>query len=372
MTIMAGATISPALPEMNRFFQDVPNADLLVKLVLTMPSLFVAISAPFMGVLLDWWGRKPVLVFAVLLYGVAGSSGFVLESLYAILVSRALLGLAVAGIMSGFTTLIADYYSGSRLNQVMGAQGAFVSFGGVVFLIAGGLLADVGWNYPFLVYLVAFLVLPGVLFFIKEPQLEKKTRAEASPEAKQALRKRLTTVYCIAFVVMVIFYMVPVQLPFYLQVLSDISNTEVGVAIAAMTLFSALASMQYRRIRGELGFRSIFAMIFMLMGIGYIIISLAPGYFVVITGLVVFGLGLGLLVPNMNVWLTSFTPAELRGRAFGLLTTFFFLGQFFSPVLTEPVIRKLEIDYSYMAAGALLIFFALIFGGPRLFGKSSR
>ena len=73
MTVMAGATIAAALPEMNLVFQDVPNVDFLVKLVLTIPALLIAISAPFSGVLLDRWGRKPVLIAALILYGLAGS-----------------------------------------------------------------------------------------------------------------------------------------------------------------------------------------------------------------------------------------------------------------------------------------------------------
>ena len=39
MTIMAGATIAPFLPEMSRVFQATPNSEVLCKLVLTVPSL---------------------------------------------------------------------------------------------------------------------------------------------------------------------------------------------------------------------------------------------------------------------------------------------------------------------------------------------
>ena len=85
MTVMAGATIAPALPEMYLVFLDVPNAAFLVKLVPTMPALLIAIGAPFSGILLDRWGRKPVLIAALILYGLAGTSGFLLGSLFGIL-----------------------------------------------------------------------------------------------------------------------------------------------------------------------------------------------------------------------------------------------------------------------------------------------
>ncbi|MCP4361028.1 MAG: MFS transporter [Chloroflexi bacterium] len=143
-TVLAAIIIAPALPEMADVFKDVPNADFLVRLTLTIPALFVAIGALFAGLLLDRWGRKQVLIVAITLYGLVGTAGFFLDSLMAILVSRALLGLAVAGIMSGFTTLIFDYFRGSKLNQFMGYQGAFIGLGGMVFLLLAGFLADIG------------------------------------------------------------------------------------------------------------------------------------------------------------------------------------------------------------------------------------
>lgn len=35
----------------------------------------------------------------------------------------------------------------------MGYQASFIGFGGVIFLLAGGYLADIGWQYPFLICL---------------------------------------------------------------------------------------------------------------------------------------------------------------------------------------------------------------------------
>jgi MFS family permease len=75
LTVMAGATIAPSLPGMQEHFADVPNAEYWVKLILTIPALFIVIGAPIAGIMVDRIGRKPLLAAAVLLYGVAGSSG---------------------------------------------------------------------------------------------------------------------------------------------------------------------------------------------------------------------------------------------------------------------------------------------------------
>ena len=45
LTVMSGATISPSLPAMQAHFSGVPNADFWVRLVLTVPALFIVWTA---------------------------------------------------------------------------------------------------------------------------------------------------------------------------------------------------------------------------------------------------------------------------------------------------------------------------------------
>jgi MFS family permease len=361
LIVLAGATIAPALPDMAAYFQDVPNVDFLVRLVLTLPALIIAIGALFSGVLLDRWGRKPVLIVAMILYGMAGFSGYILDSLFGILVGRAFLGLAVAGVMSGFTTLIGDYFEGDELNRFMGIQASVVAFGAVVFVLAGGFLADVGWRYPFLIYLLAFAVLPGVLFAIDEPVIQR--RPQNQDNLNQNIDFPLRTVlfiYAITLVGMVVLFIVPVQLPFYLTKLTGASNSLVGVTLALQTLVAAVVSLQYQRIKKRLSFITITGLFFLTLGVGYIIVALAQGYAAIITGLLISGLGLGLYIPNSNVWLVSVVPAALRGRAVGGLTTALFLGQFLSPILTLPIAQRIGLPGVFAAAGIVMLLFAAI------------
>jgi MFS family permease len=169
LTVMAGATIAPSLPQMQKHFADVDNVELWVRLVLTIPALFIALSSSLAGIAVDRLGRKPLLIFSAAVYGLAGGSGFVSNSLPTIIIGRALLGFAVAGIMVSATTLIADYYQGASRANFMGLQAAFMGFGGVVFLSARGFLADLNWRLPFLIYLFSWLLLPLMVRSLYEP-----------------------------------------------------------------------------------------------------------------------------------------------------------------------------------------------------------
>lgn len=361
-TVLAATIISPALPDMARAFQDTANADFLVRLTLTMPALLVALAAPFAGILLDRWGRKPVLAAALLLYAVAGTAGFFLDSLMAILLSRALLGLAVAGIMSGFITLILDYFEGDDLSRFMGYQGAFIGLGGMVFLLAAGFLADVGWRLPFLVHLFALVVLPGVLFALDEPHRERPqpTREQASERPRLPLG-RLLPIYLAAFFAMAIFFVFVVQIPFHLSAQGGVSNTQVGLALSLQTLASIFIALQFQRMKARLSFQSIFVFIFLMFGLNHFIVAMTGSYWLVVAGLLIGGLGVGLMAPNTGVWIGSVTPAALRGLAVGGLTSALFLGQFFSPILTQPLIGRFGLSGTFAVAGVAALLLTVVF-----------
>ena len=148
---MSVITISPALPQMAIAFSTVKNAAFIVKLVLTIPALMIAIVSPITGRLIDRHGRLKILRMALVLYAIAGVGGFFLNNLYCILVSRAVLGISVGMSMTIVITLIADYFEGAERQKFVGLQIAFMSIGGILFLVLGGILADIGWRYPFLI-----------------------------------------------------------------------------------------------------------------------------------------------------------------------------------------------------------------------------
>ena len=361
MTVLAGATIAPALPEMSRAFQDIPNADFLVRLLLTVPALFTAIGAPFSGLLLDRWGRKPVLVVAVILYGVAGASGYLLGSLYGILASRAILGLAVAGTASGFTTLIADYFSGRQLSKFLGYQASFMAIGGSVFLLAGGLLADIDWRLPFLLYLYAFGILVAIIITIDEPRKKKESLEPRSLDDKASVPYRsVSPIYMLAFAGTLLFFIVPVFLPFLLTDLG-ISNSQIGLALAISVLVGGVVALLYARVHRRLSFQVINGLVFLAIGLGSVIIGLSTEYAAILIGLVISGIGVGLTLPNINLWLLSVIPSGARGRAVGGLTTAIFLGQFLSPIAIQPIASQTGFSSAFTVTGVITLVLGLIF-----------
>lgn len=170
LTTMANATISPALPGLERLFGEDPNAGMLVRLLVPAPSISVAIFAPFAGLVADRYGRRRMLLAGVILFVIAGCAGLFLPDLPTIFASRLVLGLAVALIMTAQTTLIGDYFTGDDRSALSGLQISAQNYGGLVFIALAGCFAAISPRLPFVIYGVAALFLPLIWTVIVEPQ----------------------------------------------------------------------------------------------------------------------------------------------------------------------------------------------------------
>ncbi|HEV7330509.1 MAG TPA: MFS transporter [Flavisolibacter sp.] len=358
LTIMSIITISPAIPQMARVFSHVKDAAFLVKLVLTLPALMIAVVSPIAGRLIDRHGRLPILRFALVLYAIAGAAGFLLNNLYFILLSRAVLGIAVGMSMTIVITLIADYFEGPERQKFVGLQIAFMSLGGILFTCLGGVLSDISWRFPFLLYLSSLLILPLVVLFLPEPPAPgKNVQANRTVQAPPVI----WMLFINTMVMWLLFFLIPVQVPFYLKAIGVEKNSFIGAAIAMSTAFSAVSSFFYARIRNRLSFLSVFSIGYLLMAAGFVCMALAKTYLLVVIAMMLAGLGIGMMIPNTNMWVMKIAPPEIRGKEIGKLTTFWFLGQFLSPIMIYPVLNSLSLSSTFMVASGFLLLVSLLF-----------
>lgn len=364
MTVMAGAIVAPSLPNISKVFADTPHIDLLSKLVITLPALFIAIFSPPAGKIADRLGRMPLLLGSLLLYALGGTSAYFVNNIYLILLSRAVLGIAIAGTMTSVVTLAGDYFEGGERKSFLGLQGAFMAMGGVVFVMLGGVLAEVSWRTPFLIYLLSLPVAVVANRVLKEPQVKQEDAQSTDEKGFSALPRIAWLIYGNIFLGMILFYMVPVQIPFLLKDLGVEQNYLSGVAIGIGTFFSAVTSISYRKLSQKLSYPAFFAIAYLLIGSGYGLVSLASGLVLVIVGLLVSGLGIGLLIPNTNIWLLAILPERIRGFGTGISGTFLFIGQFMSPIAIRPLVEAFSLStafgYALIPAGVLSLLFTYL------------
>jgi len=359
LTVLSGAIVAPALPEINEAFENIPNSDLLTKLIVTLPALFIAIFSPLAGFIIDKFSKLPYFKFSLILYALSGSAGFVLDDIYLILISRALLGIAVAGVMTTATTLAGDYFKDEERNKFLGNQGAFMAFGGTVFILISGLLADINWHYPFLVYSLSLVVLLLTYRYLKEPvsnKQEQKSNGKISVQNKETI----ASIYFLVFLGMLLFYFIPVQIPFLLNEIGIDSSFYISLALVFATSFAAIASLAYAKLKKRLRFSSVFILAFIGVGTGYFVLALTQQYLVILGGLIIAGAGLGLLMPNANTWLIAITPPAIRGKLIGGITATVFLGQFLSPIAASPIVQASDLMVLFFTGAIIALAMGIL------------
>lgn len=169
LPILGAVLIAPVLPKMQDHCADVPGAGVLVPMALTVPALALGLLAPFAGVIVDRLGRKRLLIAATVLYAIFGTAPLWLESLGAIVASRALVGVAEAAIMTCCTTLIGDYYSGRVRDRYLALQTMCASASATAFFVIGGAAGAAGWRTPFWIYAVSLLIAPLMAIGLPKP-----------------------------------------------------------------------------------------------------------------------------------------------------------------------------------------------------------
>ncbi|MEH3117229.1 MAG: MFS transporter [Methylorubrum populi] len=373
LTVLSNATISPALPGLEAAFADTPNAAFVTRLLVTAPSLTVALLAPIAGLLVDRLGGRRLLILGVLVYALAGTAGFWLGDLHAILASRFVLGLAVALTMTSQTALIGHYFAGEQRAQFMGYQLAATNFSGFLFVGAAGFIAGYSPQWPFLIYGIALLYLPLIWASVKDPERPVPggdIGHGGSPET--AWKGQLAFVAMLATSTFILFYIVPTQLPFHLADIGLPDPAVSGQVIAILTLVGGVTALLFGRIRVRLGTAWTPAAGYAAMAIGFLVFQASSSVPAFLLGGAISGLGVGLVMPNFATLALQAVPAERRGIAGGVLTTAIFLGQFLSPVLSQPLLGLVGFPQLFGVASLVLVGLSVVTWSVLRFAFNSR
>jgi MFS family permease len=364
LTTMANATISPALPGLERMFSGDPNAAMLTRLLVPAPALSVALCAPLAGLVADRFGRRAMLLSGTILFVIAGCAGLVLPDLPTIFASRLVLGVAVALIMTAQTALVGDYFTGKDRNALTGLQISARNFGGLIFISLAGWVATLSPRLPFAIYGLAAAFLPLMWIAIVDPP-----RSAQSPGAKPAdsaavhppWRARLALLVLLQALTNMIFFVMPTQLSFFFDERGYNSATMTGAALGVLMLSGGSFALLYPRIQRMIGHVGIFAIGYAAMALGFLLLPFATTAST-FAATAAIGTGYALVSPGFIALALGLAPLRRRGLAGGLLTASVFIGQFCSPLLSTPLIARYGFDGLFHGAASLLLAMVIAAG----------
>lgn len=335
MPVLGSVLITPVLPQLSQEFAGVAGSEILVPMIVAIPALMIAIFAPFAGQIVDRVGRKWLLIIAMIAYALVGTAPAWLETLPSILISRVLVGVCEAAIMTVCTTLIVDYFNEPRRrNKYLGLQTVTTTLAATVFIALGGALGVGGWHTPFWVYAISIVIAVPMIFALWEPRGDAADRRVAAGVKVAVPWGQIWGKLLVSLFGGFVFYVLIIEVS-YLVVGTgvDATNTQtIGLVAAAASLATAVGGFTFARM-SKLAPGQLLPLAFALQAIGMLVIWAVPIVGGIVAGAVIASFGSGLLLPSMLTWVVAATRFEDRGRVTGWWTAAFYLGQFLTPIL---------------------------------------
>lgn len=380
---MGDAVVMPLQPAIAKAFAHIPNIKLLANYVLVFNALFIAIGATIVGLLIEKFSKKKLLIASFVLYGLAGTSGLYLNNIYLLITARAFMGLSIAGIMTILFTFVADYFEGEARSKFMGLINGFSLWASVAFLYIVAPLAVKSWHHPFAMYGLAFLLIPMAIISLKDktpvasqPNTEEEiveTDSVTSNEPLKYPKALVILVYVISFVAVTLVSLTFIKLP---EIIVTRFSPDIYYIVTGFAVFLALGAIGsmflYAPIKQKLHYQFVYALIFILIGAGFILINQSNSYLVCLIGVGLAGLGYGLNGTNTSLWIMSLVPPILVGRFMGIFTSMLFFAIFMSPNITSIALSYMTVSQAFLIYGILMLVLAigLVFHGIGLVKQS--
>lgn len=376
LTVLVTAILGPSLPAMQAHFKDVPGADFLVPLTMTAPMLMMAGLSAFAGELADRWGRKRLLIGATLIYAVVGTAPLYLESLTTIIASRFALGVMEAVLMTVSTTMIGDYYSGTRRERLMSLQTTVAATSAFLLNTLGGAIAEHGWRAPYAVFAASLLLAPLMALYLWEPKSRASMTAEQYAEDSRSFRPGLLAFTCgLAVLLGIMFLTVPVHFGYLHGAIGVQSPAQIGLAYGVNSLGVIAGTLLFGWVlaaRLKVAFQ--LALGALIAGLGFVMMKTAGDYAALTTAGFVNGLGAGILLPTMVTWNMRDLPVSRRGMGTGAFQSCLFLGMFVNPLLIVGLEKELAAPRAQAVGlvGMAFVGLAVVALLSGLFGKPAR
>jgi len=333
MVVMTTCVTLPILPAIMRAFSNQPNIAELAPLVAVVPTLAVALTSIAAGVLGEKLGRRNLLILGMAVFAVSAVMPIWLTSFVAILVSRAVAGLALGAMLTSAVALTGDYYSGVALQRWLAAHGGVGALVGVVASIASGALGEINWRFAFLPLFAVFLFsLCSSRSLRRGHAAANAARSATSGKGEPTPWPAWLSIFSVAIVGSAIIFPPVFELGVIMHEKALGSSGLAGVAIGLVAAAASIGAFGLNWLQ-RLSAPAKAALALVSAGIGTFLIAQTTTLAPLMLGVAFVGAGQGMLGPVLSIWLLERTPDWLRGLAVGAYTTVISLTVFVAPLV---------------------------------------
>jgi predicted MFS family arabinose efflux permease len=246
----------------------------------------------------------------------------------------------------------------------MGYSTMVLSVGTAMFPLAGGLLGDLGWRYPFFMSLSAIPLALLVQLYLHnpEPQGTEGFRAYVRATLSALLTAKAIAILLLTFLTsLILFGPFVTYLPVVLGRKFHVSSATIGFVVSTASIFTFLASSQVGRLSARGGMRvSILRAAFLLYLSAMLIVPLEWELWMFLIPVALFGAGMGLNTPIRVSLLGELAPMRNRASIMSVNNMSLRTGQTVSPVAMGVVAAGLGLDAVYLVGACLALMMLLL------------
>lgn len=312
------------------------------------------------GWLADRWGRKPILLFGILLSIAPLALMMDVQSPRTFLLLSGLNGLGAGCIWPAIYAAVADTYQRSQRGLIMGLLSTVMLGGLAMGPITGNLLLGLtSYRATFLICIaLVFLVFVIVLSLATETKMLRQDGAAGSTEySLRSVTGELVLLGVIALLLTVsLAFLLPIISLYGAQVLL-VDKVTMGIVLAIPGGITALALLPAGHLADRVGRKLPMVAGLALLTVCFGGAPVTTNLVVVTTGATVAGLGYALAVPAWNALAMDRIPERTRGLLLGAVATVQGVGLAIGPVLGGYLWEQVH-HYAPFLAGALLLLVA--------------
>ena len=358
IAVMGVASVMSAYPKIADHFNVSPDRVALISTIFTLPGLLLT---PLFGVIADKIGRKKILVPALFLFGVAGSSIIFVDDFNIFLVCIFLQGMGAAPLGALNVTLISDKFYGMDRIAALGYNGTILNLSTTIYPFLGGILAGFGWYYPFFLPLLAIIVMFPILFFLKDDYNNEVKFSDYFSAFSHTLKNiKVLAILSIAVITFLILFGTLISfLPFLISGMGIKNPVFIGLQIATMSIMAAISSSQLKRINKYLNQKQLLILAFVLYGVSSFLVIFFKEPWLLFVSSSIYGIGHGVNIPSLVSILSQTVPKEQLAGFMSLHRASSLLGQTTAPIIFALFYRNLGIHSTFIF-GSILAILAII------------
>lgn len=166
--------LTPILGQVSKNFSGI--SDSLAQMVFTLPSLMMLVFAIFAGKLTQYFYKRTLILFGLLVFFCGGMFPLVFHTaIWQLLFGSALMGIGTSFISVIGNALICDCFSGKERSSLMGLNASFVGIGGLISAFLAGQLANTHWYNAYLTFLILVPLFIIAYLFLPQGQTPQKS-----------------------------------------------------------------------------------------------------------------------------------------------------------------------------------------------------